>query len=247
LKDSVLLSAQRLSGGFLTSAGRLEVISEVSLEIRANKVLGVVGPNGCGKSTLLRLLCGLIKPFRGEVLRGDGSGRPGMVFQQVTQNLVPWLTVYENVAIACKLRVMKIQEAHKSSADAIEKLGLESLRSRYPAELSGGQQQLTALARWAAVRPSLLLYDEGWSMLDLVQRSRARTILRELATLGSGVVIVSHDLMELARCADEVVALSGTPASVRARIHLDGEIDDEGRLHKLWTEAFRAFNALHTA
>lgn len=241
--NSFLLSAEGVSAGFLTPHGNLTILSDISLKLFPNRIVGLIGPNGCGKSTLLRVLCGLIEPFTGKIIKGNNYEKPGMVFQEVSQNLVPWLSIRDNIAIACRLRGMDSREARNASTIALERVGLADLRNRYPAELSGGQQQLAALARWTVFALSILFFDEGWSMLDVVQRSKARTILSDLAKKNTGVIIVSHDLMELARCADEVFVLAGSPAKIRADIKLTIQTNEKEKLHKLWDEAFRAFNA----
>lgn len=222
--------------------GDTHVLQSVSLEIRRGEVVAILGRNGAGKTTLLRLLAGLLMPTRGQVAKAPDLG-VGMIFQDVRRNLVPWERVLPNVELpgrlAGKAKSLTLQEA----TAALRELGISDLADRYPNELSGGQQQLVIVARWIANAPQLLLVDEAWSMLDLVQKSVVLRTIRTLArTRGCAVVAVSHGIETTAEVADRVVFLGGTPASVADSVAFDRAATTSERRGTLWTIAQAVFD-----
>ena len=134
----------------------------------------LLGPSGCGKSTLLRMIAGLDRPDRGEVLvngqpvSGPGKDR-GMVFQKYTS--FPWLTVADNIAYGMKINGVPEEKREPVVAQLIEAVGLKGFEHSYPDTLSGGMQQRVAIARTLAVRPALVLMDEPFGALDAQTRS----------------------------------------------------------------------------
>src|SRR3990172_6186027 len=178
---STRLQAGGIGFRIMTNSGVFPIIDNISLTLKGQEIVGILGPNGCGKSTLLRLLARLEDPTSGTIDYADKAEKVGMVFQHVQQNLVPWRTALDNVTLPAILAKENRGKAAARAKEAFSEMGLEELMKRYPHELSGGQQQLITLARWLVNPPSVLFVDEGWSMLDLVQRQRAYEILRRLA------------------------------------------------------------------
>lgn len=229
--------------GIASRSGVFPVIDNISLNVRAGEVVGILGPNGCGKSTLLRLLAGLENPTSGEITYHVRPIKIGMVFQQVEQNLVPWLAAQDNVALPAVIAKEDKSHAFANARAALAELGLENLASRYPHELSGGQQQLIILARWLANPPSVFFIDEGWSMLDLIQRPRAREVLRTLASRDScAICAVSHNIPELASVADRVLVLTDRPASVAIEVVFGKQDSAIERGEELWNAAKTVFH-----
>jgi putative ABC transport system ATP-binding protein len=191
----------------------------VSLRIRRGRLLSIMGPSGSGKSTLLHLLGGLDRPTSGEVLI-DGRSLSGLTDSDVTLlrrrtigfvfqafNLVPVLTVEENVALPLVIDGRRDHEGERRVAEMIELVGLGQCRHQLPNQLSGGEQQRTAIARALVAAPRLLLADEPTGNLDTATGSAILAVLRTAQReLGHTIVVVTHD-PRVAAIGDEVLEL----------------------------------------
>jgi putative ABC transport system ATP-binding protein len=193
------------------------VLHEVSLAFPARSLTAVMGPSGSGKTTLLHCAAGLEQPDSGRVLLGDTDltacdereltrirrGRVGFVFQQF--NLLPMLTVYENVALPLRLQGGRVRRAQ--IVDALGRVGLADKAGRRPAQLSGGQQQRVAIARTLVAEPEIVFADEPTGSLDRQSGRQVMALLREVVDrAGRTVAMVTHD-PAAAACADRVVFL----------------------------------------
>ncbi len=197
------------------------VLQDISLLVRAGQFVCIVGPSGSGKTSLLRLIDGLLRPTRGEVLidggvvAGPGPNR-GFVFQ--SDRLLPWRTVVGNIAFSLEARGVSRRVARERAADLVRLTGLEGFEGYYPAQLSGGMRQRVNLARALAPNPQILLMDEPFASLD----AQTREVMQlELTTIWSGrqtVIFVTHQLDEAAYLADRVVVLATRPGRVRGII-----------------------------
>jgi ABC-type nitrate/sulfonate/bicarbonate transport system ATPase subunit len=237
-----LLRAEDLSFRIDSDTGSVRIVEGISLTLNAGEILGLLGPNGCGKTSLLRILAGVVQPSDGAVIRGGPDVSLGMVSQHVHSNLLPWLTGVDNVALPCLVKGRNARRSRSEAVESLNALGLSHLSDRYPHQLSGGQQQLLALARWLANPPSVLLIDEGWSMLDFVQRERAYGYLRSFRAHGQrSVCLVSHNIGELAGVADRALVMSGPPAKIAFEIDLTKRSTLADRVDALWECARRVF------
>ena len=205
-------------------------LDDVSLEIPPGEFLALLGPSGSGKTTLLRILAGLDYPESGSVRQSgrdllaiDARRRKvGLVFQHYA--LFRHLTVAENVAFGLRVRPGRARPKRADIAARVERLlqrvQLQDMAKRYPAQLSGGQRQRVALARALAVEPDLLLLDEPFGALDAQVRVSLRRWLRELHDeFGLTTVFVTHDQEEALELADRVVVMN------RGRIEQIGKPD----------------------
>lgn len=201
------------------SGGDVRALVGVDLDIANGEFVGVVGPSGCGKSTLLRLLAGLDSGEEGS-LRLDGrpitgpSAAVGVVFQAA--NLLPWLTVRENVRLP-----LRVGGRHVESAAHIDRLldiaGLADFAARYPYELSGGMQQRAGICRALARDPRILLMDEPFGALDALTRERMNVELQRIWQVsGKTVLLITHSISEAIFLADRVVVMSARPGHVLA-------------------------------
>jgi putrescine transport system ATP-binding protein len=185
------------------SFGSFTAINDISLAIGQGEFFSLLGPSGCGKSTLLRMLAGFETPDRGNILL-DGADvtqipahrRPtNMMFQSYA--LFPHLTVRKNIAFGLVQDRMDRAEMGKRIAEAAQKLHLEPLLDRKPAQLSGGQRQRVALARALVKRPKVLLLDEPLGALDKNLRIQTQhELVRLQKELGLTFIIVTHDQHE---------------------------------------------------
>jgi polar amino acid transport system ATP-binding protein len=218
--------------GLRKSFGEVEVLRAVDLVVEHGEVVCIIGPSGSGKSTLLRCVNRLEEPTHGTVLvEGEDitdddcdldamRQRIGMVFQQF--NLFPHLTVLGNLSIGPRT-VLKRSKAQ--CADVAEtmlaRVGLPGMEHRFPSQLSGGQQQRVAIARALAMLPDMMLFDEVTSALDPELVSEVLTVMRNLATDGMTMLVVTHEMGFARRVADRVVFMDdgviveqGPPAQV---------------------------------
>jgi multiple sugar transport system ATP-binding protein len=198
----------------MKSFGSVDVIKDISLDIKDGEFVVFVGPSGCGKSTLLRMISGLETMSSGtvgiaglDVTDAQPSDRQiAMVFQSYA--LFPHISVRDNVAFGLKIAGLPKDEIDAKVAKASEILGLEKLLDRKPRELSGGQQQRVAIGRAIVREPAVFLFDEPLSNLDAALRVQMRIELIKLhASLDATMIYVAHDQVEAMTMADRIVVL----------------------------------------
>lgn len=198
------------------SYGPLQVLGGIDLDIQKGEVVVLIGSSGAGKSTFLRCINGLEKLDSGSV---EISGvtleyheralnamrqKVGMVFQSF--NLFPHLTAVQNIMLApAGLKTRSKEEARTDALELLERVGLSAKASSYPSSLSGGQQQRVAIARALAMRPELMLFDEPTSALDPELVGEVLAVMRELATEGMTMAVVTHEMRFARQVADRVV------------------------------------------
>ena len=221
-----LCEAEGVGHTFLTPAGRpVRVLDGIQLQIRPNEVVALLGPSGCGKSTLLRILAGLIRPTEGEVrvhgqpLRGINPG-VAIVFQSFA--LYPWMTAAENVRTVLRARGVAGAEIERRVDATLRSMGLAGFEDSYPRELSGGMKQRVGLARALSVEPEVMFMDEPFSQVDALTAESLRAEVLDIWSSHernpSSIVLVSHDIREVAYMADRIVVLGGAPGHVRTVI-----------------------------
>ncbi len=213
---TVAVTCRGVGKRYASRSGEVEALAPVDLEIAPGEFLVLIGPSGCGKTTLLRLLGGLHAPSQGSItLRPGADGRQsiGFVFQQA--NLLPWLSVEQNVALPLKLK-RRPRRARLERARALcAQVGLAGFERRWPRELSGGMQQRGAIARALADEPAILLMDEPFGALDAITRSHLNGELERLwLASGATVVLVTHSIAEAILLADRVVLMSPRPGRI---------------------------------
>lgn len=200
-----MINVEHLSKNF----GSLQVLNDISTEIKKGEVITIIGPSGSGKSTFLRCLNLLETPSSGNIII-DGiplldpntdvsrlRQRMGMVFQSF--NLWPHLSVLNNLTLGpVKLLGKSREEAENKAVDLLKLVGLAEKVHSFPDELSGGQKQRVAIARCMAMEPEILLFDEPTSALDPTMVSEVLAVIRRLKREGMTMVIVTHE-MEFAR------------------------------------------------
>ena len=201
------------------------IYDNFDLDIPRGKFVSIFGPNGCGKSTLINLISGLIPVDGGEVLFGGktlAETRIGYVFQNYREALFPWMSAFDNIAYALKLRNVPKAEAHDRVHKLVTHLGVKIDLSLFPYMMSGGQQQLVSIMRALIVDPEVLFLDEPFSALDyemtLFMREQIQRIFEET---GTTMVLVSHDLEEAVYLADYVLLLTRRPGRIAAYPHVE--------------------------
>lgn len=224
-----VISVSKISKRFGTKI----VLKDVSFSLNEkNSFVALLGRSGCGKTTLLRLLAGLLTPddgiiyLNGEVVSQNGKllvpphkRKIGFIFQDLA--LFPHFTAFENIAFG--LKANKIAGYKNMTSVMMERLNIASLAKNYPNELSGGQQQLVALARTMVLDPGIILMDEPLTNLDVKVKRSIISILLELREERERTfIIVTHDHMDAFNLADKIILLengkivdNGTPLEIR--------------------------------
>jgi len=206
------LTARNVSHRF----GDVVALDDVSLDVVAGSATALVGESGSGKTTLLRCFNRLTEPLRGEVLVGERnvheqdviSLRRSIGYVQQHGGLIPHWRVLRNVALVPTL--LKQRDVVLNAREALDLVGLPAREfgSRFPHELSGGQRQRVALARSIAARPQVILLDEPFGALDAISRAELQSSFDELRRqLKVTTLLVTHDLAEAARLAEDVVVM----------------------------------------
>lgn len=214
MRDEVILEVKDL----YKSYGKHEVLKGVSVSIRKEEVVCIIGPSGGGKSTFIRCLNFLEQPsggdiiFDGESLMGKKVDldkhreKIGMVFQHF--NLFDNKTVLDNIALApMKVKKLKKDEAYALARKLLARVGLSEKAQQFPNQLSGGQKQRVAIARSLAMSPDVMLFDEPTSALDPEMVGEVLDLMKELAQDGMTMVCVTHEIGFAKAVADRVLFL----------------------------------------
>jgi putative ABC transport system ATP-binding protein len=212
--------ADRVARHYQMGEAVVRAIDDVSLEIRPGEFVALLGSSGSGKSTLLNLMAGLDRPTSGVIfaqgknlaemnsqeLATHRSHTIGIVFQAF--NLLPRMTLEENVELPLRLAEVNREERTARVREAIERVRLSARLSHRPSELSGGEQQRTAIARALVNRPSILLADEPTGNLDSATGDEIMRLLREINQAGVTIVMVTHEGPRAERFAHRIITMS---------------------------------------
>jgi putative ABC transport system ATP-binding protein len=213
-----VLEARGLTKTYDTGGAQVPALRGIDLAIDMGEFVAIMGPSGCGKSTLLNLLAGLDRPTSGEVWldgqRIDGLSeaelarlrrrKVGFVFQFF--NLLPTLSIGENVELPLRLAGRKRREARRTADGLLARLGIADKRDTAPALLSGGEQQRVAVARALSNEPDIILADEPTGNLDSAASRDVLAALRSVRDRGQTMLVVTHD-PRVAAAADRVIML----------------------------------------
>ncbi|NLM87862.1 MAG: amino acid ABC transporter ATP-binding protein [Syntrophomonadaceae bacterium] len=214
------------------SFGKLEVLKGINFNVAPREVVCVIGPSGSGKSTLLRCINQLEQVDRGHIyIDGEELTNPqtdinavrqqlGMVFQLF--NLFPHKTTLENITLApVKIKKIDKDQAREQALELLRKVGLVDKADVYPGNLSGGQKQRVAIARALAMQPKVMLFDEPTSALDPEMVGEVLAVMKDLASEGMTMVVVTHEMGFAREVGDRVVFMDegliveeGTPSQI---------------------------------
>lgn len=196
--------------------GEFHVLRNVSIEVAPQEVLVIIGPSGSGKSTFIRCI-NRLEEHQDGLISVDGielshdvqniaeiRRETGMVFQQF--NLFPHLTILDNITLApIKVRHWPRDKAEARAMELLSRVGIPEQALKYPGQLSGGQQQRVAIARALAMEPKIMLFDEPTSALDPEMIKEVLDVMKELATSGMTMLVVTHEMGFAREVADRVI------------------------------------------
>ena len=214
------IEVQNVEQTFKTKKGPFCALKNINLTVAKGEFVALIGHSGCGKSTLLNLIAGLTTPTEGSLICANReisgpSPERSVVFQN--HSLLPWLTCFENVYLAVE-RVFSPTENKaqlKARTDAaLAMVGLSPAAQKRPGEISGGMKQRVGIARALCMEPKVLLLDEPFGALDALTRAKLQDeLLQIVATTGSTVVMVTHDVDEAVLLSDRIVMMTNGPSA----------------------------------
>lgn len=218
------LSLQNITSGYDDTF----IVKDLSLEVKANETLLLMGASGSGKSTLLLTILGIITPSKGKViLNGRDISHLAIELRNIgylpqDYGLFPHLNVIENISYGLRIRGMKKKEYESVALEMLELVNLKSYAKKKPTELSGGQRQRVGLARALAIKPKLFLLDEPLSNIDQVTKLEVAKELKELfKKLEVPIIIVTHNREDALLLAEHIA------------IMIDGKIEQTGTINEI--------------
>src|SRR6202022_5109516 len=220
-----LLDVRGVTMQYKTQAHLITATYRVSFSVLQGDRFVVVGPSGCGKSTLLKAVGGYLAPTEGEIrLKGERITKPGpdriMVFQEFDQ-LLPWMTVFENVTFPLKTTgTLRGKAADERAMHYLNKVKFTDFAHSYPHTLSGGMKQRVPIARGMAMEPEILLMDEPFAALDALTRRRMQNELLGLwDDTRFPVLFVTHSIPEAVRIGSRILLMTPHPGQVKAELN----------------------------
>ena len=194
-----MIEISNLSKHFFIGEKRIDVLRELSLSVKKDKITVILGRSGCGKTTLLRLVAGLESISQGEI-KFKEKAKIGFVFQEA--RLMPFLNVYENIVFP-----LKKQEIEPAKIEAlISMIGLSDFKFAAVSQLSGGMSSRVSLARVLAYEANLILMDEPFAALDAFTRASMQAEILKIKA-GKTIIFVTHNIDEALFLADEIILL----------------------------------------
>jgi NitT/TauT family transport system ATP-binding protein len=215
-----------------------KVLDGISLELRTGEIVSLLGTSGCGKSSLLKIIAGLEEADSGDII---GANNVSFVFQEPA--LLPWSTVAENIALPISLKSKRVNAQVLS---ALESVGLDQMKDRYPATLSGGQKMRASIARALVTETDLMLMDEPFAALDEILRFKMNDLLLKLqAKENWSVLFVTHSIYEAVYISDRVLVMDQGKIIGDIAPELDPALSpEERRASQSFAEAVKKVSAL---
>jgi len=213
-----MLLIQDLFKSFRINNGQFPVIDNLNLQVNKGEFVSILGPNGCGKTTLLNIIAG-IEPYTYGSIKINNkpikNSKIGYIFQNFNETLFPWLNSVENISLPLKFVGLNKKECLLKVKSLCEKYNIQIPLNRYPYALSGGEQQLVAIARAIIVNPDLILMDEPFSSLDLYTTLTIQKKIFEIRNKSCFTTIfVSHRLEDALYLSNRIIIFSNRPIKI---------------------------------
>ncbi len=198
------------------------IVDDISLDLKENEFVSLIGPSGSGKSTIFNIIGGLISPEEGEVLiEGENyNGRTGRISYMYQKDLLlPWKKIIDNVALPLVIKGISKNKAREKVMEYFEIFGLAGFEYKYPFQLSGGMRQRVALMRTYMFSQDIILLDEPFGGLDAITKKKMQYWLMEvLDNLKASILFITHDVEEAILLSDRIYILSDRPATIKEEI-----------------------------
>ncbi len=209
-----VICLDNINKSFNTINGEIEVLKNISFQIKEGEFITIVGNSGCGKSTLLSVIAKLIPYSSGKLTYNLDNPIIGYMLQE--DALFDHLTIKENILLGLKILKKNSKEYIDDAMELLKKYNLEQFKDKYPRELSGGMRQRVALIRTLAIKPDILFLDEPFSALDFTTRLKvADDVYKIIKSYGKTTIMVTHDIGEAISMANRVIVLSKRPSSIK--------------------------------
>lgn len=217
-----ILEVRHVSAAYADEKQGRQVLNDISLEVRENEILGLVGESGCGKSTLSKVILGFLKPSQGEIW--NGTMNPQMIFQDPASSLNPSKKIAWILEEPLRMQKKSKEERRIQVAKMAERVGLSQEHlNRYPRELSGGQRQRVSIAVALLQGSKFIIADEPVSALDVtIQKQIMELIVQLQEEMHLSILFISHDLNVVYQMCDRVLIMK------------DGKILEEGETEELF-------------
>jgi len=215
MENDILLEADHIQMTFPGKGGGLHVLEDISLTLKKEEFVCIIGPSGSGKSTLVRILGGMLQPTGGRIIYPNGKEPEprSVVFQN--SNLLPWLRTIDNIALPLLVHGVPKNEALEKAKQWLDLFGLGAFANEWPNNLSGGMAQRVAIARALIQNPQLLLMDEPLGALDAMTREQISLELMAFRErIDATVLMVTHSISEAILLSDRILIYSGRPARI---------------------------------
>lgn len=205
-----VLKLEKIGKSFNASGKRINVLSNVGLNIKESEFSSIIGPNGCGKTTLIKIIAGVEEPSSGDF---EETGKISYLPQQ--DSLLPWFTVRENIELPGRINSCLTKSVDVNINKYLKKYKLEKFANFYPGEISGGMKQKTALIRAVVYNPEIIVLDEPFSALDAITRIEMRQMLSDLwLECRPTILCVTHDIEEAIYLSDRIFVMSSRPGKI---------------------------------
>jgi NitT/TauT family transport system ATP-binding protein len=222
-QDAPLVASRGIGKSFPNG---VRALAGLDLAVRPGEFVALLGPSGCGKSTALRIIAGLTEPSEGVVewdnatAAGGSKSRIGFVFQEPT--LMPWASVFDNVALPLKLKRLRAAARIERIETALDRVGLGAFQRAYPRELSGGMRMRVSIARALVTEPQILLMDEPFAALDEITRFKLNDdLLQTWDALRTTIIFVTHSVFESVYLANRVLVMAARPGRISTEVAID--------------------------
>ncbi len=230
--SDILIKMDHVDKVYHTRTQDIEALRDVSIQVRANELVSIIGPSGCGKSTIIRILCDIIRPSAGRITVDGYEYRPnvsvpksvvrkfGFVFQH--PNLLPWLTVRQNMLFPLKIFGDRDPKWKAVVDELLEMAGMTEYAHHYPQSLSGGMLQRVGVLRAMSFQPPILLMDEPYGSLDNMLREQLdMETMRMVNKLKQTVIFITHNVAEAVFVSDRVYVMDTQPGRIIEEIEID--------------------------
>jgi ABC-type nitrate/sulfonate/bicarbonate transport system ATPase subunit len=217
-KNSTKLEVKSISKTFEDTP----VVKGVSLYLKEDEFVSILGPSGSGKSTIFNIISGLMVPDEGKILIDgeDYTGKTGRVSYMYQKDLLlPWKKIIDNVSLSLVIKGESKKAAREKVAEYFSIFGIEGFEYKYPFQLSGGMRQRAALMRTYMFSKDIMLLDEPFGGLDAITKSKMHFwLLDVLSSLKTSMLFITHDIEEAIFLSDRIYILSERPAEIKEEI-----------------------------